>query len=82
MAKPLRHRWEITNVLQEHKNGLTLDDILKHFTPPLTGGGRTNAYATIRLRATTKGALDKLQKEGKVVFEDGVYKLNLALGKN
>jgi hypothetical protein len=54
---------------------------LKHFTPPLTGGGRTNAYTTIRLRATIKGALDKLHREGKVVFEDGVYKLNLATEK-
>ena len=79
MAKPLRHRWDITNLLQEHPDGLTLDEITKHFTPPLTGGGRTNAYATIRLRATIKGALDKLQKEGEVVF--GVYKLNLALGQ-
>jgi hypothetical protein len=31
VVKQLRHRWDISNLLQKHRNGLTLAQIVKHF---------------------------------------------------
>ncbi len=83
MSTLLRHPWDIVNLLQERKSGLTFDQILKHFhqTPKRNTLHRRNpeptAYAIFMLRNAIRSALEKLTKEDVIVLLDGVYKLNL-----
>lgn len=83
MARPLRHRWDIVNLLQGHRDGLTLDQIVTHFDRPLpkkpTPGQREREeYATLVLRGAIFRVMEKLQQEGEVILVDGKYKVNLA----
>ena len=79
MTKQLRHRWDIVNLLQEHKRGLTLSQIVKHFDKPHkakkgTPQARDEMYATMKLTAVIGADLGKLQKDEEVILLKGRYK--------
>jgi hypothetical protein len=74
------------NLLHEHADGLTLDQIVTHFDRPLpkkpTAGQREKAeYTTLVLRGVLWQVLEKLQQEGEVIAVDGKYKVTLAAGR-
>ena len=86
MAKELRHRDDIVNLLQDRAKGLTFDQILKHFDdppPPKNAAPykfKLASDATFKLRAKIQSYLLHFQKSEEVVLSDGVYKLNFARG--
>jgi len=79
MPKQLRHEYDVLNFLAPHKDGLTLEQIAKHFDepPPPNTAARHKfelaAHASKRLRLRILGYLRKLIKTGEVEVSKGVY---------